>query len=448
MHRSLPAALFLAIASGTASAQPAPAPAPTPDAAPPPVEGNDADLAAAADATADVAAMPADEAAAPAEAPPGDDIDLASLGLDPEGSAFDDKLQIYGFADVGWSWWLWKTESPFLADSREFAFGNLNIYFAKNLTPKWRAMAEVRFLFTPNGTQNADGSYTSATDNDPGNFDRPIQWGGVSIERGYVEYDVHELLTVRAGRFLTPYGIWNIDHGSPAIITAFRPYVIGEQYFPERQTGLDVYGQKYLGEFRVGYHVTASNGRSDTDAFEDRNTDMAFGGRLEVELPLAGTIKVGGSIYGGRASFLPPNVVTPGVEFDELSYGVDAQFDLGGFHAQAELIGRERDYVEGRGSVDPAGRVTEGRDIGGYGLVGYRTQRFWNVMPYAFVERNSPLDTSVYVHLTATNLGLNFRPSPALVLKVNGGYAWFSDQGGALGDNAVTLVSTQAAWMF
>jgi hypothetical protein len=448
MHRSLPhAALFLAIASGTASAQPAPAPAP--DAAEPPATppATDADMAAAADATADVAAMPADEAA-PAEAPPADDIDLAALGLDPEGAAFDDKLQVYGFADVGWAWWLWKNESPFVADTREFAFGNLNVYFAKNLTPKWRAMAEVRFLFTPNGTQNADGSFTSTTDDDPGNFGRPIQWGGVSIERGYVEYDVHELLTVRAGRFLTPYGIWNIDHGSPAIITAFRPYVIGEQYFPERQTGLDLYGQKYLGEIRVGYHLTASNGRSDTDAFEDRNTDMAFGGRLELELPVAGTIKVGGSIYGGRASFLPPNVVTPGVEFDELSYGVDAQYDLGGFHAQAEVIGRERDYVEGRGSVDPAGRVTEGRDIGGYGLLGYRTQRFWNVMPYGFVERNSPLDTSLYVHLTAVNVGLNFRPTPTLVLKVNGGYAWFSDQGGALGDNAITLVSSQAAWMF
>jgi hypothetical protein len=450
MHRSLPAALFLAIASGTASAQPAPAPAPTPDAepAPPPAEAADADMAAAADATADVAAMPADEAAPPAEAPPGDDIDLASLGLDPEGSAFDDKLNIYGFADVGWAWTVFTEDSPFLADSREFAFGNLNLYFAKNLLPKWRAMAEVRFLFAPNGSQNADGSYTSGTAQDPGNFNRPIQWGGVSIERGYVEYDAHELVTIRAGRFLTPYGIWNIDHGSPAIIATIRPYVIGEQYFPERQTGIEVFGAKYLGEIRVGYHATASNGRGNTDAFEDRDLKMAFGGRLTLDLPIAGSIKIGGSIYGGRASFLPPNVMTPAVEYDELSYGVDAQWDLGGLHVQGEFIGRERDYVEGHGSADPFGRVTEGRDIGFYGLVGYRTQRFWNVMPYAFFERNSPLDTSLYVHLTAANAGLNFRPGPSLVLKVNAGHAWFSDQGGLLGGNGINIVSTQAAWMF
>jgi hypothetical protein len=447
MHRSLPAALFLAIASGTASAQPAPAPAPTPDAEPAPPPATDADMAAAADAAADVAAMPADDAVAPAEAPPADDIDLASLGLDPEGAAFDDKLNIYGFADLGYTG-LFYSDNPIVQDTREFAFGNFNIYFAKNLLPKWRAMAEVRFLYTPHGTRNpVDGSIFNATGDDPANFSRPIQWGGISIERGYVEYDLHELLTVRAGRFLTPYGIWNMDHGSPAIITPSRPYIIGEQYFPERQTGLDLFGQKYVGDIRIGYHATVSNGRGTTDAFDDRDTKLAFGGRLELELPLAGTLKLGGSIYGGRATFAPFAPMVPNTEFDELSYGADVQYDMGGFHAQAEFIGREREFVEGHPQFGAAGPLPDGRDIGFYGLVGYRLQTLWNVMPYALAERNSPLDTSAYVHITSGQAGLNFRPAASLVLKAGVGYGKFSE-GGLLSEESIFFFSTQAAWMF
>ena len=51
----------------------------------------------------------------------------------------------------------------------------------------------------------------------------------------YGEYDVNEFLTVRAGRWLSPYGIWNIDHGSPAIIGVSRPYVVGAQLIASEQ---------------------------------------------------------------------------------------------------------------------------------------------------------------------------------------------------------------------
>src|SRR5439155_19746980 len=133
------------------------------------------------------------------------------------------------------------------------------LYLAKSLIRKARALAEVRFTFLPNGSINPDGSIVNTTATDVTNVNRPVQWGGIVIERAYLEYDLGDHLTIRAGRWLTPYGIWNIDHGSPVIIATSRPYIIGEQFFPEHQTGLDAFGSHHQDGFKLNYHLTASN---------------------------------------------------------------------------------------------------------------------------------------------------------------------------------------------
>jgi hypothetical protein len=67
-----------------------------------------------------------------------------------------------------------------------------------------------------------------------------LQWGGVEIERAWLEYSAHPLFTIRGGQWLTPYGIWIVDHGSPVIIGVRRPFVVGEALIPERQTGVQI----------------------------------------------------------------------------------------------------------------------------------------------------------------------------------------------------------------
>jgi len=415
-----------------------------------PVPPSADDLAKAADAAAEVAAVPVDappptptNASPPAKAS-SDDIDLGSLGLDPNASSFDDKLNIYGFADIGFQVLHW-TKNPvfFPQDTRSFAVGNFNLYLAKPLTPKARALAEVRFSFVPNGSTRPDGTIVDTTSTDSANFDRPVQWGGIIIERVHVEYDLTEHLTLRAGRWLTPYGIWNIDHGSPTIIGVTRPYIIGEQFFPEHQTGLDLFGNHYESGFKIDYHLTASNGRGATEATVDRDNKLAFGGRLQVETPWG--VKVGGSYYRGRYTGLPPAPGMPAPTYREAAYGGDAQFDNGALHLQAELIVRDRDYQFGPPvTFDPAAR-----DLGYYGLAGYRLQRFWNVMPYAFYESYEPADRATFSRVYAINAGLNFRPTSTLILKLQGTYPWFRDDGvGLLAGQTIEIFSAQASWVF
>lgn len=413
-----------------------------------PVTPSHEDLEQAADATAEVATVsqPETPAAPPPLAPSSDDIDLSALGLDPETSAFDDKLAIYGFADVGFNVVHWVRDPVFFAqDQRSFQVGNLNIYLAKGITPKARALAEVKFTFLPNGTRNADGSYVIAMGNDQTDSNRMAEWGGIAIERAYVEYDVTDYATVRVGRWLTPYGIWNTDHGSPVIIGIQRPYIIGEKYFPERQTGVDVFGTYHRTGFTLGYHLTASNGRGGTEAVEDIDNQPAFGGRLELETPWG--LKTGASYYRGRYTGLPLTAGAQAETFIEAAYGVDALLLHRGLHLQGELIVQERHYEPGERAAGGGGFMPDARAIGAYGIAGYRLQRFWHVMPFTQIAFHHPKDPTAASGQDA-QLGLNFRPTASLVFKIIAARIAIGESQSPFSGQRFYVYGAQASWMF
>jgi hypothetical protein len=374
-----------------------------------------------------------------------DDIDLSALGLDPSASSFDDKLNIFGFADFNYSSQHFSRDPLVIPKiERGFSSGNLNVYISKNLTSKARSLIEVRFTFLPNGSINDDGTYVNTTARDITDSQRQVQWGAIIIERAYVEYDLGEHLTIRGGHWLTPYGIWNIDHGSPVIIGTARPYIIGAEFFPEHQTGLDLFGTDHEGAFKIDYHLTASNGRGTTEAQADQDGELAYGARLDVETH---GLKLGASYYRGRSTGLPPIVGGLADTFQEAAYGADIQFDRGGLHLQAEVMARDRHYDDGKRYAIASGFNADGRDTGYYAIAGYRFDRLLNVMPYAVIENHSPADHSSYQQINAGSVGLNFRPAASLILKVQAEYAKF-DGGGLFAGERATLYTSQASWVF
>jgi hypothetical protein len=376
-----------------------------------------------------------------------DDIDLAALGLDTSAPAFDDKLNIYGFADVGWSWQHWDAEIPTIPrNTRAFAVGNFNLYLAKNLTAKARSLAEVRFTFLPNGSTNPDGTFLDNSAEDVANFSRPSQWGGIVIERAYVEYDLTEHLTLRAGHWLTPYGIWNIDHGSPVIIGVFRPYIIGEQFFPEHQTGFELFGDVHREGFKLDYHLTASNGRGAAEAQTDLDLNVALGANASLTTPWG--LKLGGSYYRGRYTGYPATVGGLAPTYREAAYGLDAQYDRGALHAQFEVIARERAFDDGARVTTAAGFTPDLKDTGFYALLGYRFDRLWNVMPFAVYERYEPGDATFFEGIDGFSAGLNFRPTGGLALKLQGNQTLFHDGPELLGGRKIQFFAAQASWVF
>jgi hypothetical protein len=400
----------------------------------------------------------------------------AETSSSAEASSDASRINVYGFADFGFMAPL-NHAGTFAAGHSTFAIGHLNMYFGADLGKGWRTLAEVRFLYLPHGndprlilsaggapTGNTfDQSNSARTDDtvyDPTqpSVQTPLKWGGIDIQRAYVEYTQSEYLTVRAGQFLTPYGIWNVDHGSPTVIGVHMPFAVAAGLFPDRQTGLEIYGNLYLQDTQVGYHLTLSNGRGPVDSYMDLDNNKAVGGRMFLKNDrLLGSFSLGASAYRGTytnsdrqfrvnaGSYI--NIDQPVLlRYEELSLAGDLKWELGGLLVQGEILMNEVAYKKGRPSVVTTQGIgnlqPDFRSWGTYGLVGYRTPWF-GVMPYVAIDYYN----GVPFGFTAPWCGLNVRPTGRVVLKAQ--YSrWIMHQAMGFKMHPADLFEAQIAWGF
>jgi hypothetical protein len=281
-------------------------------------------------------------------------------------------------------------------------------------------------------------------------LDRPVRPGGIILERAWLEYSAHPLLNIRAGQFLTPYGIWNVDHGSPVIIGSRRPFIIGERLLPEWQTGLQIHGSHHLGRVELGYNVTLSNGRGPIDMYFDLDSNKAIGGRLYANFDTEfGQLSLGSSAYGGKytdaVSTGAAGTLNPVEQYDEFSIAGDLKYTLAGLLVQAEAIRNDVRY-----SVRPAsgaGFVPDYMRWGLYALTGYRFDLL-GLMPFVAIDYSNPGPIGVFPEKsTALWAGLNARPIPRVVLKVQYTYSWFPSDS-VYSNIHYSVLDTQAAWSF
>jgi hypothetical protein len=389
------------------------------------------------------------------------EAELTSQSSSPDVSEF--KLNFYGFADFTFTQPV--GDSSLTPNRNSFAVGKLNLYSAAELGDDWRSLAEIRFMYLPDGSTQLglnQAPRTDTTTTDYTDLNRPVKWGGISIERAWLEHTFHPALTVRAGQWLTPYGIWNVDHGSPVIVGVRRPFIVGEALFPERQTGLELYGALGFGAAQFGYHVTLSNGRGPVDTYQDYDHNKAVGARLfwkqETEF---GALTVGASGY--RAKYTDAHddvgldsaggivfkhvVVT---QYDELSLAADAKWEWGGLLVQSEAISNDVAYDDAHRPSDPGitggppGFSPDHRKFGVYGLAGYRTS-FLGLMPFGGGEYYEPGLHVLRAKAVGLWGGLNCRPTPRVVLKAQYTHAFFPD---APAFGTLDILDLQAAWSF
>jgi hypothetical protein len=363
-------------------------------------------------------------------------LDHASA-IAEEAEAARSRLSIYGFSDMGVKkTWIrqdasWTNVMP---GATTFMMGNVNLYFDARPLPGFRALTEVRFTHYPHGSES--GGNFERTNNSVFDINSPtgrnrVAWGGTVLERAWVEWNDYDVFRVRVGYWLTPYGIWNVDHGTPTLISLALPDFFAQEYLPTHQTGLQILGSVPTGSWELGYHATVSNGR--TPGQLDETEDKAFGGRLFARFEDENSFALGASGYRGSytektktlVGVNPLQVVAEdSVVYDEYALAADVSTDIGPLRFRAEGVMQRLTYQDGaRDEYGPGAGKPDYYRYNLYGLLAYRLP-WWGVEPYLYLEqRLDGLDD-----VRTYSGGLNVRFNAAAQLKAQHGYLHFDDR--------------------
>jgi hypothetical protein len=337
------------------------------------------------------------------------------------GTAGDASLQkepvvrVFGFIDMGLQK-LWSTGNVVGTNAATFVLGNINLYFDFHPAEDWSSLIEVRLTNYPGDAASL------ALDPANGTGDDTVRWGGIVLERAYMQWQKHDTFGVRVGEILTPYGIWNVDHGSPTLIAIERPEFVTAELWPAHQLGIEAFGRfdRLLPDpWQLEYHGYVSNGRTPG---LDPTDDKMLGGRIIASRTRPYPMAFGLSVMDGShtetdvsADVIP---VATNVAYEEMGIAADASIDLGHLRLRSELITRRIHYTPGEHALTdvPGVFAVNAIDSAGYVLAAYRipSTRF---EPYLYGEGYRVPTPEGDLQLTGS-IGFNTYFTPAIQLKL------------------------------
>jgi len=375
----------------------------------------------------------------------------ALLADDSSASVEADIFKVYGFMDMGAQrYWVNKRSlvgSVFDTNAVTFVTGNIDLYFDFNPSPDWRTLAEVRFTEAPLGNIESYGGIagtferTDTQQFDPhGTAPNAPMWGGYTvIERAHIEWNHFQAFRLLVGKFFTPFGIWNVDHGSPTLLSIAMPQFIQQMWMPIRQTGVQALGTFFAGDVEVGYRAWLTNGRTEQNPF-DYDDGKAFGARLFARRD-GGAInyQIGASYHYGhvRDKVVDVTGISPLLfdshstwEYDEHVAGADVSLDLDNTRIRAEAIVRRTDFDQGKQRLVSAGFLPGALEPDKWQLGGYLTvaqQLPWfGLEPYFYGEvMQQPWVAAD--GLLMLSAGFNWRFTAAAMLKAQATRSMFYD---------------------
>jgi len=322
------------------------------------------------------------------------------------------KLHIYGFADMG-AQYLGTAEGDlhdFIASAPAFAVGNINLYFDAHPSPSWRALVETRYGLFPHqtwsGLDQVDNRFMDTSS--PSGRAYAI-WSGMVLERAWLQWTYRGWFALQVGYLLTPYGIWNVDHGTPTLISLVLPSLQVEEAIPQHQVGAQILGVVPIDNWEVGYHAYLTNGRN--GFAPDPDWRKGVGGRLLLRRMGDLRVLLGASGYFGSmhkdvmqlristdattgaqtASFVRSDwAADGGYAADEWSLGGDISLDYKGWRFRGETMVRHVRYADGKHEHktfgDPFSMIPNHYRHYAYAILAYRFARHFE--PYVFIDYN------------------------------------------------------------
>jgi hypothetical protein len=279
--------------------------------------------------------------------------------------------------------------------NNEFRVHHLSIFLKKQIAEKWRVFSEIEFEDAPN-TEEDEGT--------------------IFVEVFTIDYNHNPYINFRLGRFLTPGGIWNVDHYPPFVLTQEQPQHIRE-IFPQLNDGLQFYGSANVADVVADYILYASNGQgTNTTAGGDGNEDKAVGTRLKFKFPFLSKIETGFSYYTEEKD----------TKEDLRAAGADLLLQWKNLKLQGEYA---------KGFLDPAsGSIYQ--TIGYYGQLEYLYNNWTLGYRYDWYDPKTTVDND---RKTINTIALNYHFTPYVVGKIE--HHFVDPQASAIDNYTKTLLS-------
>ena len=108
------------------------------------------------------------------------------------------------------------------------------------------------------------------------------------VERAYLDYKASDALQVRAGKMITPIGIWNREPINVLRDTTSNPLYATEM-FPRLLSGVDLYG--YLpGNGEFGYHLFGQKTRDLDEEYINIPNEHYFGAAISYDIDMQSSV--------------------------------------------------------------------------------------------------------------------------------------------------------------
>ena len=296
---------------------------------------------------------------------------------------FSEQMEISGYADTEYI----ITDKS--TDDDGVRVHHLNFHFMKQLDKKWKMFSEIEFEDGPKiGEEDSGGNIENKE-------------GLIFVEIFTIDYAHDQALNMRFGRYLTPGGIWNVDHYPPFVSTQERPQHI-RKIFPQVLDGLQVHGTTDLGGAVTDYILYVGNGSGNT-GHGDGNANKAYGGRLRFKLPADVELGLSGMRERNNSGVA------------ETAIGFDLKYRWKKLRLQAEYA---------NGAYKPLSGVDYHR-VGYYGQAIYGIGKWDLIYRYDWYDADgSVLDGDKVVN----SFALNYRFTPSVVGKVETHFNEFEDE--------------------
>jgi hypothetical protein len=217
------------------------------------------------------------------------------------------------------------------------------------------------------------------------------------IERLYIDYLATDTITLRLGKWLTPFGRWNVVHAAPLVWTTTRPFMTDEHLFPNHSNGVMLSKKFDINDRNLDVSVYIDDSEHLDPRKDFVNFENAIGSRINMEI--THQLQIGFSYLGFKRS--------DDHEARSHLFGADLFWKYQGYELQSEFSYRHT--PNGRGSEK--GFYAQG--------VAPLTEHFFAVGRYDYLDgthrlggMNQPQST---LHTVTT--GLAWRPFVPLVMK-------------------------------